>query len=76
MRKSCSRCGFLIVLQTSQVLPISMNAQLTLAPIVLKHFQGDNLIVSSRHLFAALSACTMGYEAHRLGQLDLITCIY
>ena len=36
-----SNSSFLSALQTSQVLHISMNAQLTYEPIVLKHFQPD-----------------------------------
>ena len=45
MRKSCSRrsrelnSSFLSAFQTTQVLHISMNAQLTHEPIVLQHFQ-------------------------------------
>ena len=34
-----SNSSFLSALQTSQVLRISMNAQLTYEPIVLEHFQ-------------------------------------
>ena len=41
-----SNSSFLSALQTSQVLPISMNAQLTYEPIVLKHFQHDGKFFS------------------------------
>ena len=44
--------SFLSALQTSQVLHISMNAQLTYEPIVLKHFQPDGKFFLSRDLFA------------------------
>ena len=36
-----SNSSFLSALQTSQVLHISINAQLTYEPILLKHFQPD-----------------------------------
>ena len=39
-------------LQTSRVLHISMNAQLTYEPIVLQHFQPNGIFFSSRDLFA------------------------
>ena len=58
MRKSCSRCSssFLSALQTSQVLHISMNAQMnaqiTYEPIVLQHFQQEETFFFARDLFA------------------------
>ena len=47
-----SNSSFLSALQTSQVLPISINAQLTYEPIVLEHFQPDEKFFLSRDLFA------------------------
>ena len=44
--------SFLNVLQTSQVLNISMNAPLTYEPIVLQHFQPDGNFFLSRDLLA------------------------
>ena len=45
-----SNSSFLSALQTSQVLHISMNAQLTYEPIVLLHFQRKSFFL--RDLFA------------------------
>ena len=47
-----SNSSFSSAFQTSQVLHISMNAQLTYEPIVLQHFQHDGKFFSSRDLFA------------------------
>ena len=47
-----SNSSFLSALQTSQVLHISMNTQMTYEPIVLKHFQPDGKFFFSRDLFA------------------------
>ena len=58
MRKSNS--SFLSARQTSQVLHISMNAQLTHEPVVLYHFQRGSLNVSRGICLLTLSACTMG----------------
>ena len=44
--------SFLSALQTSQVLHISMNAQLMYEPIVLQHFQPDGKLFFLRDLFA------------------------
>ena len=50
--KVLSNSSFLSALQTSQVLPISINAQLTYEPIVLEHFQPYEKFFLSRDLFA------------------------
>ena len=47
-----SNSSSLSALQTSQVLHISMNAQLTYEPIVLQHFQPDGKFFFSRDMFA------------------------
>ena len=51
--------SFLSALQTSQVLHISMNTQLTHESIVLKHFQCSSLNVFSRHLFISIDVISM-----------------
>ena len=57
--------GFLSVLQTSQVLHISINAQLTHEPIVLKNFQCCSFKnVLSRHLFAEVICVHNGNMKH------------
>ena len=56
--------SFLSALQTSQVLHISMNAQLMYEPIVLEHFQPDGKFFFSRDLFAdVMNVCNREYEA-------------
>ena len=47
-----SNSSFLSALQTSQVLHVSMNAQMTYEPLVLQHFQPDGNFFFSRDLFA------------------------
>ena len=47
-----SNSSFLSALQTSLVLHISMNAQLTYESIVLLHFQSQGKLFFSRDLFA------------------------
>ena len=47
-----SNSSFLSALQTSQVLHISMNAQLMYEPIALYHFQPDGKFVFSGDFFA------------------------
>ena len=60
-----SNSSFLSALQTSQVLHISMNAQLTHEPIVLQHFQCGSLNVFQGICLLTFSACTMGnYMKH------------
>ena len=49
-----STSSFLCALQTSQVLHISMNTQLTSEPIVLKHFQPNGLNVVKGLIFPLL----------------------
>ena len=51
-----SNSSFLSALQTSQVLHILMNTQLTYEPIVLKHFKPDGKFFFSRDLFADITS--------------------
>ena len=71
MRKSCST-SFLGTLQTSQVLHISMNTQLTYEPIVLQHFPPDGKIFSQGICLLTWWVCTIGIWS-MLTQLNLVT---
>ena len=59
-----SNSSFLSALQTSLVLHISMNAQLTYESIVLLHFQSNGKFFFSRDLFADVMSMHNGNMKH------------